>query len=575
MKSVFSFYFRYILFFLGIQMIFNILFLLFYQDLAQDVGIWDQFLALINGLKLDVSLTAYVLGLPTFILIIFSIFRHVIPKTILSVYTFLIILCLTLAYFTNLVIYQYWKSPIDRSVFDYLSTPGEMMASISPFRLVLIFGIIILVVYALYFRIYLKWVSKPLVITRKRSWVAAFLFLIILPSLILPIRGGLATSPVQVGSVYFHKNTFINHAAVNPVWNLGYTLIEGDKLTQSANFYPDREAEEIMDELYEKGTTQLHVLNTDTPNIILIILESFSQPVVTELGGNGDAAPNFNELIHEGIFFNKFFSTGTMTDRTLGAVLAGYPSVPGTCIIHYESKAQKLPKLNLELQSAGYGSAFLYGGDIDFAHIRSFLVMGGFEKIIDDQAFPRSIPRSSWGVPDHFLFQKLMEVTDQASTPFFHVMLTLSSHTPFDVPMDPVFPGSSDLIMYMNSVYYTDKAIGDFIRTAKTRDWWDQTLIIFMADHGFRVGNNLAHEKRLFNIPMLWLGGALATSDTVITKYGSNTDFPLTLLNQVGVSGDDFRFSKDLLSEGTKSFAFYNFNRKNRRNAPGISAKPV
>jgi len=220
MKAVFSYYLRYILFFLGLQMMFNILFLLIYQKLAQDVGIWDQFLALVYGMKLDISLTGYILGFPTLVLIIFSIFRLKILKIILGIYTFLISLSLTLGYITNLVVYKYWKFPIDKSIFEYISTPGEMMASISPFRLFLIFGIIILTIYALYFQIYLRWVSKPLAITRKRSWVAAFLFLIILPALILPIRGGLATSPVQVGSVYFHKNTFINHAAVNPVWNL-------------------------------------------------------------------------------------------------------------------------------------------------------------------------------------------------------------------------------------------------------------------------------------------------------------------------------------------------------------------
>ena len=59
---------------------------------------------------------------------------------------------------------------------------------------------------------------------------------------------------------------------------------------------------------------------------------------------------------------------------------------------------------------------------------------------------------------------------------------------------------------------------------------------------------------------MLWLGGALAVSDTVITKHGSQTDLPVTLLNQIGLPEDGFRFSKDLLSEDTKSFAYYTFN---------------
>ena len=79
-------------------------------------------------------------------------------------------------------------------------------------------------------------------------------------------------------------------------------------MTLSASYYPDEEAQEIMEELYDKGNTYIPVLNTKSPNVILILLESFSRPVITELGGNGEAAPNFNKLIHEGILFKKFFS---------------------------------------------------------------------------------------------------------------------------------------------------------------------------------------------------------------------------------------------------------------------------
>lgn len=541
-------------------MIFNIAFLLVYQDFAQDIGIWDQLLALVYGLKMDISLTGYILLFPTLVLFLFSIFRTNILKIIVGIYTFLILLCLIPAYFSNLIIYKYWNFPIDKSIFDYISTPADMVASLSPWSLIFSFGTIILMIYALYFHAYKKWVSTPLAIPQKRNWLTAALFFIILPSLILPIRGGMATSPLTSGSVYFHKNTFINHAAMNPVWNLFYSMVEGKKLIEPVDYYSDQEVQDIMDELYDNGKSHLTVLNTKSPNIILILLESFAQPVITELGGNGEAAPNFNHLIHEGIFFNKFFSSGSLTSWALGAVLSGYPSLPGTCILYHESKAQKLPNLNHKLKSAGYSSAFLYGGDIDFAHIRSFLVMGGFENIISDKDFSRSIPRSSWGVPDHYLFQRLIEEADHASSPFFHMLLTLSSHTPFDVPMEPVFQGSGHLALYQNSIYYTDQSLGDFIRTAKTRDWWDQTLIIFMADHGARIGNISADEPRRFNIPMLWLGGALTLSDTVITKYGSQTDVPVTLLNQIGLPADGFKLSKDLLSEDSNSFAYYTFN---------------
>ncbi len=560
MKSYLSYYLRYILFLLAIQVLFRIVFLILYSSFAQDAGTGIRLMALVYGLKMDASLTGYLLIVPTFLIIVFTLIRMKYMGRVLGIYTFLILLCLVLAYLTNLIVYRYWNFPIDRSVFDYISTPGEMLASLSPLSLVFAFGLVILLVYLLHFQVYRKWVSRPLPeIPGRKRWVTA-VFTLILPALLLPIRGGIGTSPINTGSVYFSRIELVNHAAVNPVWNLFYTLTESNKLTQSAEYFPGTEVQEIVGTLYEPENHPMHVLNTKTPNIIMIFLESFAQPVVSELGGDGEAAPNFNDYLSEGIFFNRFYASGTMTDRSLGAVLGGYPAIPGTCIIYYEEKARKLSNLNRILETAGYHSAFFYGGDIDFAHINSYLITGGFERIISDRDFPVSIPRSSWGVPDHVLFERLLEETDRASTPFFHAVLTLSSHTPFDVPMEPVFPMNTYMDKYRNSVYYTDKSLGDFIEKAKTKDWWDRTLIILMADHGCRIGNISAHEQNRFRIPMLWLGGALTVTDTVITKYGSQTDVPLTLLDQLDLPAEGFKFSKDLMSPGTRSFAFYTFN---------------
>ncbi len=174
--------------------------------------------------------------------------------------------------------------------------------------------------------------------------------------------------------------------------------------------------------------------------------------------------------------------------------------------------------------------------------------------------FNSALPRSNWGVPDHLTFQRLLEETDKASSPFLHILLTLSSHTPFDVPMEAVFPGNDLPMKYLNSIYYTDKAFGDFIAKAKTRDWWDKTLIILLADHSCRVGNLTEHEEKRFRIPMLWLGGALAVRDTVIHTYGSQTDLPFTLLGQLNYPRGDFRFSNDLLSGNPGAFAYYTFH---------------
>jgi phosphoglycerol transferase MdoB-like AlkP superfamily enzyme len=531
-----------------------------YLKYGQGIEIPDQLMAMIHGLKLDLSLTGYCLLIPTLLLFLASLIKKFPVRRILDVYTFIILLLMIPLYFTNLVIYKYWNFPIDKSIFDYLDTPGEMFASLSPLRLIFMIGLIIMVFYMVFFIIYRRWISKTFKAEPVIRWGEPVTYFICMPLLFLPIRGGLQTAPINTGSVYFHQEAYVNHVAVNPVWNLVYTLTESGKLSQSVSFMADTEAREIMQGMHNHDQDPLPVLNNGAPNIIIILLESFSFPLIAELSGGKDVTPNFNALLREGIYFDRMYASGTMTDRALGAILGGYPGIPGTCVIYYEQKTRKIPNLNKQLKSEGYGSAFLYGGDIDFAHIKSFLITGGFEKIISDKDFNASVPRSNWGVPDHLMFQRLLEETDKASSPFMHILLTLSSHTPFDIPMEPKFPGNNYDWQYLNSIHYTDKALGDFISEAKTRDWWDETLLILLADHSCRVGNLTEHEEKRYRIPMLWLGGALAVRDTVIDTYGSQTDLPFTLFGQLNFPREDFIFSNDMLTENPHSFAYYTFH---------------
>jgi hypothetical protein len=81
-----------------------------------------------------------------------------------------------------------------------------------------------------------------------------------------------------------------------------------------------------------------------------------------------------------------------------------------------------------------------------------------------------------------------------------------------------------------------------------------------VADHAARIYDTMPNYKQnVFKIPMLWIGGALAQKGLKIGKIGSQVDIPVTLLDQLGLSGN-FPFGKDLLSSETKSFAFYTYN---------------
>jgi len=292
----------------------------------------------------------------------------------------------------------------------------------------------------------------------------------------------------------------------------------------------------------------------------MIILESFGNALVGPLGGDSLTTPRLNKLIGEGIVFTNFYASGYRTDKALPAILDGYPAQPAVSIIKEPRKTQSLPCIVRIMNGCNYNTAFWYGGDINFANFNSFVISSGFHQIITMKNFDPADYNSKWGVHDHILFEALKDSLESVREPFFRVVLTLSSHEPFEVPMEPVFEGKDNLTKFRNSVFYTDRSVGAFIDWAKIKEWWKNTLVILVADHCRRNSlDELVYSPAIYKIPMLWLGGALSVSGRRVEKLGSQVDIPLTIIDQLDLQGD-FPFGKDLLTDGSRSFAFYTYN---------------
>jgi phosphoglycerol transferase MdoB-like AlkP superfamily enzyme len=173
--------------------------------------------------------------------------------------------------------------------------------------------------------------------------------------------------------------------------------------------------------------------------------------------------------------------------------------------------------------------------------------------------FDKSQQTGRWGVHDQFTFQRMYDECDTSAKPFFKVLLTLSNHEPFDIPVKPKFGNSNVDEKVYSSAFYTDSCIGDFIQKAKAAPWWDNTLIIMLADHGTKFpGNSVVYYPEKYRIPMIWTGGAIK-SDTVISNYLSQSDLAKTLLAQLGINTSAYPLSRDIFNS-KHQFAFYEFN---------------
>ena len=459
---------------------------------------------------------------------------------------------------SDLELYSYWGFRLDSTPFFYLASPANAMASIPT----LMYFIMPLMMVTLWFifnhvmktRFNIKFKAFNFV----HHLVDTLILLLVCGVLFLAIRGGFKVSTMNVGKVYHSEKMQLNHAAINPVFSLLSSFSKNADFSTQYRYMDNEEADLQYNNLLKSNNdsiSEISVLNNQRPNIVFIVLESFSGAITEALGGEPGVAPNLNRLYNEGVSFTNLYANSFRTDRGLVSLLSGYPAQPTMSIMKFPSKTQNLPSISRELKNNGYDLEFLYGGDVNFTNMKSYFVSSGFDKIVADTDFPVSERLTKWGVRDNRTFEYLTEsINRQEKFPFMKMFLTLSSHEPFDVPTNKYD------VPYFNSVAYTDSCIGFFIDSLKASPLWDNTLVILIPDHCLHYPPNIGiHDPYRYHIPMVWTGGA-AKDSIVIDNFGSQIDLAATLLSQMGLNHDQFTFSKDMINGDNNKFAFYTYN---------------
>jgi len=510
------------------------------------------------GFKMDMSTSCYLILIPGLLLS----FRFILPERFLNrfvlIYTIFFLFVASALIVLDLGLYPHWGTRVNVTAFNYIDDPVAMSASISLNDIVLaiiIMGILISGFTFLYKRIF----PKGIVSAGDVNWYFLPLQLFFVATLILPIRGGLDTSPLNLSSVAFSQKLFVNQSATNFLWNFAKSVEKKDRLSNPCNYLPKDEAERILNEYTKRDSIivrpKLFRLDGDkTPNVILIILESFSNKVIAPLGGLHDIAPNLDSLCTKSTIFTNFYSTGNRSDRGISAIMGGYPSLLSTSIMVYPEKSRSLTLLPEYFNRHNYNTSFYYGGDINFYNLKTFVLQSDCNKIITKADFPSELGRmSKWGVPDGFVFERALNDLKSEKEPFMKTIYTVSSHPPYDVPFSKI-KGSSVEEKYLNSVAYTDSCLGEFIRGFRQSPLWKNTLLIVTADHGtLPPGPTDITEPASYRIPLIWSGGVVDSLQRIET-ITMQADFGTSLVHQLGWKTDSVKFSKDFFTSHPHAF---------------------
>lgn len=393
------------------------------------------------------------------------------------------------------------------------------------------------------------------------------------------IRGRTGYNPIKISAAYYCNDPFLNQIGINPVFNLlNSTLDDNRKENRYLHLMPDEEAVKNARHLLKReGIAEISPIAREIPekasayrpNIVLIFMESMSANLMQRFGQEKMLTPFLDSLYTQSLSFLNFYSSGIHTNHGMYSTLYSFPAImkrnamKGSVIPLYSG----LPTI---LQNNGYHTMFFMTHESQYDNMNAFFRTNGFQEIFSQENYPSEKVVSGFGVQDDFLYSYALErLNERASedTPFFAVLLSVSNHPPYIIPADfhPKSEKPEDQI-----VEYADWSIREFMEKAMKQKWAENTLFVFLGDHGKMVGNPDSEMPHSYNhIPlMLYSPGKIQPAE--IKAFGGQIDIAPTLLGFLGIGYTQNNFGVDLLNEQRPCMFFTADNMIGARNEKGL-----
>lgn len=510
-----------------------------------------------NGLSMDVSTTCYLLAVP-YLIVLVSLFVPRLPlRAILLPYTGVVAFLISAIAVIDTSLYPFWQFKIDATIFAYIDSPAEALASVSTGFVVLRTLITLLLTGVLTYVVSLFTPTQgfaPFSSARTKCY-GTLTALFIGGLIFLGIRGGVNESTMNVGRAYFSPTPFLNHAAVNPAFSLLSSSLKSEDFGAKYNYFDESVRATQYNRLYPTDTSDITdtLLVNNRPNVLFIILEGYGTAILDALGNEA----RLKQIAADGIYFDNLYANSFRTDRGLVSILSGHISYPVNTLMKLPAKQQNLPSIARMLNASGYRSDFIYGGDADFTNMRGYLIGMGYETVSGMEDYPiKQRTSSAWGVADEYVFDRTLQHIKALPTdrPWHTCLLTLSSHEPYDVPYHKL----DDEVL--NAFAYTDECLSNFLSAFKDTPQWKNTLVVILPDHGFKYANLQISDPAFFHVPMVWTGGAIRSPRTIATLM-SQSDVAATVLAQLCLPVSDFAYSRNIFSrQYTYPFAYATYS---------------
>ena len=548
----------------------RILFSIHNWDKFKNINISEWLLAFVYSFRLDMATAAALSTIPLLILAV----RFIIPGKWARP-TFIVVLGIEVIlnafiHSGEINAYTEWNHKLTTRVFMHLANPDEVFRTADYSMTIWYFiyaTIEVIIALKLGSFLFSKTFMKSEMSWYKKIPTGLSIFIFFGGSFFLLLRGGIQQIPLNIDSAYYSENHVANDLSVNSLYYFGKSFLLYNR-SEIDEFMPNIDSVEskvLVNNLYNypKKHDQF-IFTKKRPNIVFIIMEGWSANAIGCLSDTKNSTPNFDKLASNGLLFTNVFACGGTSEIGNSSIFSGYPALPEISISMQPDKHRKLHTINEDLEQFGYSTNYLFSGDLKYGNIGGYFMDHGFDNVEDEKVFSSSLKRGKLNYFDADLYSLMLQKMNATKEPFLHCAFTGSTHSPFDQPKGKNQKFTGEEADYMNSLVYADGCLGNYIEQCKKQKWFNNTIFVFVADHGHPTpGLPNPSAKLFFRIPLLVWGEPLKQEfkGAKQEKIGSQSDIAATLLYQLGGDLKRYPWSKDLLNYKSKEFALHTVNR--------------
>jgi phosphoglycerol transferase MdoB-like AlkP superfamily enzyme len=503
------------------------------------------------------AVTMFYFAIPFVLYLIFipdKMFRHRFHKPFIYLVSFLVIFITVFDGVAEYFFFYEFGTRFNFIAIDYLIYTRELINNVQEsYPLLPLFAGMALISLIILFSIR-KWVALAIKaqsqFSQRLKQGLVFLLIPILPLLF-----------VDLSLTHISSNNYAKEISANGIYNL-FAALKNNQIDYKT-FYAaldDQTAFKNLKTLLREKNNSFAVENIfditrevkqsaeeKRLNIAIIVVESLSAEYLGVFGNRGGLTPNLDRLAQESLFFTNLHATGTRTDRGLEAITLSVPPTPGRSIVKRPDN-ENMFSWGFLMKERGYDVRFIYSGYGYFDNMNYFFGHNGFETV-DRRNFSKNEVsfENAWGVCDEDLYNKSIKEFDTSfmkNTPFLALIMTTSNHRPFTYPEGRIdIPSHSGRY---GAVKYTDYAIGKFLRDAKEKSWFKDTLFVIVADHCAGSAGKTALPVKRYEIPLIIYSPAHVTPQK-IDKLVSQIDIAPTVLGLLNFNYKSKFFGKDIL----------------------------